>query len=118
MDTMIQLFAGYRETLEKQTMGFRMSSWDEKLLKYGARFEEEMMDLSVNKPLEQALDLGWHILADCFEPMETGIHSALIEKFWPKDQAAAKTETKDQSDSSDQTDQTDPAETEEQATTG
>ena len=84
MDTLIQLFAGYRETLEKQTMGFRMSSWDEKLLKYGKRFEEEMMDLSVNIPLEQALDLGWHILADCFEPVETGIHSALIEKFWPK----------------------------------
>jgi V/A-type H+-transporting ATPase subunit B len=84
MDTLIQLFAGYRETLEKQTMGFRMSSWDEKLLKYGNRFEEEMMDLSVNIPLEQALDLGWQILADCFEPVETGIHSALIEKFWPK----------------------------------
>jgi V/A-type H+/Na+-transporting ATPase subunit B len=88
MDTMIQLFAGYRETLEKQTMGFRMSNWDSKLLKYGNRFEEEMMDLSVNIPLEQALDLGWQILADCFEPMETGISSALLDKFWPKDQKA------------------------------
>jgi len=86
MDTMIQLFAGYRETLEKQTMGFRMSPWDEKLLKYGNRFEAEMMDLSVNIPLEQALDLGWQILADCFEPMETGISSALIAEFWPKNQ--------------------------------
>jgi V/A-type H+-transporting ATPase subunit B len=84
MDTMIQLFAGYRETLEKQTMGFRMSNWDKKLLKFGIRFEKEMMDLSVNIPLEQALDLGWQILADCFEPMETGIQSAIIEKFWPK----------------------------------
>jgi len=84
MDTMIQLFAGYRETLEKQTMGFRMSNWDKKLLKYGVRFEKEMMDLSVNIPLEKALDLGWKILADCFEPMETGINSAIIEKFWPK----------------------------------
>ena len=38
MDTMIQLFAGYRETLEKQAMGFRMASWDKKLLKYGGLF--------------------------------------------------------------------------------
>ncbi len=83
MDTLIQLFAGYRETLEKQTMGFRMSPWDQKLLKYGQRFEQEMMELSVNIPLEKALDLGWQILADCFEPMETGINSALVEKFWP-----------------------------------
>jgi V/A-type H+-transporting ATPase subunit B len=84
MDTMIQLFAQYRSTLEKQSMGFRMSAWDQKLLKYGARFEAEMMDLSVNIPLEAALDLGWRILADCFEPVETGIRSQIIEQFWPK----------------------------------
>lgn len=84
MNTMIQLYAGYRETIEKQSMGFRMSEWDNKLLKYGDRFEKELMDLSVNIPLEQALDLGWQILADCFEPMETGIHTKLIEEFWSK----------------------------------
>ncbi len=86
MNTMIQLYAGYRETLEKQSMGFRMSEWDKKLIKYGDRFEKEMMDLSVNITLEVALDLGWEILADCFEPVETGIHSSLLEQFWPKKQ--------------------------------
>jgi V/A-type H+-transporting ATPase subunit B len=84
MNSMIQLFASYRETTEKVAMGFRMSAWDEKLLLYGKRFESEMMDLSVNIPLEKALDLGWEILADCFDPMETGIQSSLIEQFWPK----------------------------------
>ncbi len=84
MNTMIQLYATYRETLEKQSMGFRMSQWDQKLLKYGSRFEKEMMDLSVNIPLEKALDLGWQILGDCFEPEETGIPSKLTSKFWPK----------------------------------
>jgi V/A-type H+/Na+-transporting ATPase subunit B len=84
MNTMIQIYAGYKETLEKRSMGFRMSEWDEKLVRYGDRFEKEMMDLSVNIPLEGALDLGWEILADCFEPMETGISSKLLDKFWPK----------------------------------
>jgi V/A-type H+-transporting ATPase subunit B len=84
MDTMIQLYASYKETLEKQSMGFRMSGWDSKLLKYGERFEKEMMALSVNIPLEGALDLGWQILADCFEPQETGISSKLVNEFWPK----------------------------------
>ena len=84
MDMMIQLYAGYKETLEKQAMGFRMSAWDKKLLKYGGRYEHEMMDLRVNIPLEKALDLGWRILADCFEPQETGIPSQMIERFWPK----------------------------------
>ncbi|MCC7300128.1 MAG: V-type ATP synthase subunit B [Verrucomicrobia bacterium] len=84
MDTMIQLYASYKETLEKQSMGFRMSGWDTKLLKYGERFEKEMMALSVNIPLEGALDLGWQILADCFEPQETGISSKLVSEFWKK----------------------------------
>ncbi|HMP89978.1 MAG TPA: V-type ATP synthase subunit B [Kiritimatiellia bacterium] len=84
MDSMIQLYASYKDTLEKQSMGFRMSAWDQKLLKYGSRFEKEMMDLSVNIPIEKALDLGWAILADCFGPAETGIPSRLTEKYWPK----------------------------------
>ncbi len=84
MDRMIQLFSDYRETLEKRSMGFQMSSWDEKLLKYGERFEKELMELSVNIPLEEALDLGWRILADIFEPAETGIKESLIKEYWPK----------------------------------
>ncbi len=89
MDRMIQLFADYRETLEKRSMGFQMSAWDQKLLKYGARFEREMMDLSVNIPLEAALDLGWQILADCFTVTEVGVKESLIEKYWPKQKAQA-----------------------------
>ena len=83
MNTMIQLYAAFRETQEKEAMGFRMSAWDRKLLVYGARFEKELMDLRVNIPLEKALDVGWRILADCFEPEETGIPTKLIERFWP-----------------------------------
>ena len=84
MNTMIPLYAAFKETLEKQAMGFRLSQWDRKLLKYGDRFEREMMDLSVNIPLESALDLGWRILADCFEPVETGAPSTMIDQFWPR----------------------------------
>lgn len=83
MDRMIQLFADYRQTLEKRSMGFQMNEWDQKLLQYGGRFEKEMMDLSVNIPLPKALDCGWKILADIFEPAETGIRDSLIEQFWP-----------------------------------
>ena len=84
MDGMIQLYAQFKETEEKRAMGFRMSDWDRKLLKYGALFESSMMDLKVNIPLEAALDRGWQILASCFLPEETGMKSELINKFWPK----------------------------------
>ena len=84
MDAMIRLYSSYKETLEKKNMGFSMSRWDEKLLKYGELFEDKLMSLSVNLPLEVALDLGWEILADCFEKDETGIKSDLTDEFWPK----------------------------------
>ena len=82
MDSMIRLYASYKDTLEKKSMGFMMSEWDEKLLKYGTMFEKEMMDLSINVPLESALDMGWKILASCFKSEETGIKSELIAKYW------------------------------------
>ena len=82
MDAMIRLYSSYKETVEKKNMGFSMTRWDEKLLKYGQLFENKLMDLSVNLSLEDALDLGWEILAQCFEKDETGIKSDLTDEFW------------------------------------
>ena len=87
MDGMIRIYASYKDTLEKKSMGFLMTEWDEKLLKYGELFESKLMDLSVNIPLEDALDLGWEILAECFDPVETGMKTSLIEERWPKKDA-------------------------------
>lgn len=84
MDGMIQLYAQYIETEEKRAMGFRMSVWDNKLLKYGKLFEKEMMSLEVNIPLEEALDKCWDILSQCFKPEETPFRTDLIKEFWPK----------------------------------
>ncbi len=87
MDGMIKLYAQYKESLEKKSMGFMMTEWDEKLLKYGELFESRLMDLSVNIPLEDALDLGWKILAECFDPNETGLQTNLIRERWPRREA-------------------------------
>ena len=84
MDGMIRLYSSYKDTLEKKSMGFMMSAWDNKLIKYGKEFEDEMMDLSKNISLEDALDSGWKILADCFDKEETGIKTGLLDKYWPK----------------------------------
>ncbi|NLF24510.1 MAG: V-type ATP synthase subunit B [Deltaproteobacteria bacterium] len=84
MDGCIQLYALCRQSREKREMGFELAEWDHKLIAYGSEFEERLMDLSVNIPLEQALDLCWQILATHFSPEETGIRRALIEAHWPK----------------------------------
>ncbi|MBS3821925.1 MAG: V-type ATP synthase subunit B [Planctomycetes bacterium] len=93
MDGCLQLYAQANETGEKRDMGFEMSEWDRKLLKYGELFESKIMDLSVNIPLFDALDRCWEILAECFEPIETGIRRAIVEAHWPKDIDAEEEET-------------------------
>ncbi len=84
MNSTLRLYKDYLETQEKRSMGFRMSEWDDKLLKYGELFEGTMMDLSVNIPLEEALDSAWDMLADCFDKEETRLPSDLIDVYWPK----------------------------------
>jgi V/A-type H+-transporting ATPase subunit B len=84
MDACIQLYAQCDDSREKQEMGFEMSPWDKKLLKYGDLFEKRIMDLRVNLPLFDALDRCWEILSQCFEPEEVGIRQAILENHWPE----------------------------------
>lgn len=84
-NTMIRLYADSKKARERQGMGFRLSRWDEKLLRYSFLFEERMMNLEVNLPLEKALDLGWHTLAECFDVAEVGVKKAIADVYWPKE---------------------------------
>ena len=84
-NAMIRLYADSKKARERQGMGFKLSRWDEKLLRYSYLFEERMMNLQVNLPLEKALDLGWVTLAECFDLEEIGVKKNLAEKYWPKE---------------------------------
>jgi V/A-type H+-transporting ATPase subunit B len=80
----IRLYADAKKARERESMGFKLSRWDEKLLQYGNLFEDRMMNLEVNYTLEEALDLGWQTLSECFELHEVGIKQSLVDKYWPK----------------------------------
>ncbi len=83
-NTMIRLYADSKKAKERESMGFRLSKWDEKLLHFGNLFEDQMMKLEVNLTIEEALDAGWMILAKCFEVHEVGMKQELTSKYWPQ----------------------------------
>ncbi|MGM0440015.1 MAG: V-type ATP synthase subunit B [Chlamydiota bacterium] len=83
-NAMVRLYSDSKQAQERQSMGFRLSTWDHKLLKYGELFENKMMTLDVNLEVEDALDLGWQILSDCFPSHEVGIKNEYIQKYWPQ----------------------------------
>ena len=80
----IRLYAESKKARERQGMGFKLSRWDEKLLHFARLFEDRMMNLEINITLEEALDLGWKTLAECFEKHEVGIKQTFVDKYWPK----------------------------------
>ncbi len=86
-NAMIRLYAESKKAKERKGMGFKLSKWDEQLLQYSELFEARMMDLEVNYPLEEALDLGWSILDECFKSDEVGIKQSILSKYWPKEAA-------------------------------
>lgn len=81
---LIRLYAESQKAKERESMGFKLSRWDQKLRKFSSLFEEKLMNLEVDLPLEKALDLGWEILSECFGSHEVGIKQMFLDKYWKK----------------------------------
>jgi V/A-type H+-transporting ATPase subunit B len=86
MNTMVRFYSGARDAEQKQAMAFELSPFDHKLLKFGELFRRRFMDINVSLALEEALNLGWQTLAECFEPQELLMKQALVDKYFPKRQ--------------------------------
>lgn len=87
MNTMIRFYAAANDAEQKQSMAFDLSEYDYKLLKFGRLFRQRFMDINVSMPLEQALDLSWQTLAECFEADELLMKQNLIDKYFPRAKA-------------------------------
>ncbi|MCC7334199.1 MAG: V-type ATP synthase subunit B [Pirellulaceae bacterium] len=83
MNTMIRLYSGARQAEQKQLMAFELSATDHKLLKFGELFADRFMRIDVALPLNEALDLGWKTMAECFEPQELLVKEDILEKYYP-----------------------------------
>lgn len=83
MNTMIRFYSGANEAEQKQAMAFELSSFDRKLLKFGHLFRTRFMDINVSLCLEDALDLSWQTLAECFDESELLMKQGLIDKYFP-----------------------------------
>jgi V/A-type H+-transporting ATPase subunit B len=88
MNTMIRFYAGARDAHQKQAMAFDLSEFDRRLLRFGDSFRERFMSVEVSIPLEEALDLCWQTLAECFRSEELLMKQELIEKYLPRTEPA------------------------------
>lgn len=84
MNTMIRLYSGARDAEQKQAMAFELSDYDRQLLKFGGLFKARFMAIDVALPLEDALDLCWQTMAECFRPEQLLMKQDLIQAYFPK----------------------------------
>ena len=85
MNTMVRFYSQAKDAEQKQAMAFELSEFEHRLLKFGELFRTRFMDINVSMPLEEALDLCWVTLAECFKPQELLIKQSLIDRFYPGD---------------------------------
>ena len=90
MNTMIRFYSGAQDAEKKQQMAFDLSPLDHKLLRFGDLFRKRFMDIDVALPLNDALDLCWQTMAECFEPQELLMREHLIEKYFPAERPVAR----------------------------
>lgn len=83
MNTCIRLYSGARDAEQKQAMAFELSEYDQRLIRFGGLFKTRFMDINVDIPLEEALDLAWTTLAECFQPSELLMKQDLLDKYFP-----------------------------------
>jgi V/A-type H+-transporting ATPase subunit B len=84
MNSMIRLYAKSREVEQKLAMGFDKTPEDDRFLEYSRKFYQRFMDLRVEAGLDEALDLGWRTLAECFSQDQVGIKQEIMDKYWPR----------------------------------
>lgn len=84
MNTMIRFYSGAKEAEKKQAMAFDLSAFDRKLLRFGKLFVERFMDIRVSLPLDDALDLCWQTMRECFDADELLMKESLVEKYFHK----------------------------------
>jgi V/A-type H+-transporting ATPase subunit B len=89
MNTMIRLYSGATDAEQKQAMAFELSEFDHKLLKFGRLFREHFMNINVSMSLEDALDLCWKTMAECFAPEELLMKQHLVDKYYPRTEDTA-----------------------------
>ena len=91
MNTMIRFYSEARDAEQKQAMAFELSQFDHKLLKFGTLFRDRFMKIEISLPLEEALDLCWQTLAECFDAHELLMKDSLVEKYFQREAIRAET---------------------------
>jgi V/A-type H+-transporting ATPase subunit B len=87
-NAMIRLYAQAEDAERKRAMAFDLTDYDHRLLRYRALFRARFMNVETPMPLEAALDLGWQLLAQCFEPTEILVRESTLAAHFPKKPAS------------------------------
>ncbi len=84
MNALIRLYADAMEARTKKENGFDLNDYDKRCMAFAREYAEQLLDVTINIPIDEMLDRGWKLMKRHFEKFELGIKEELVEKYWDK----------------------------------
>ena len=82
MNACIRLFAYASEAKIKKENGFELTEYNNRTLAFAKSYTESLLAIDVQMDMEEMLDKAWELVGKFFQPEETGIKQAMVEKYW------------------------------------
>jgi V/A-type H+-transporting ATPase subunit B len=82
MNACIRLFADASEAKIKKENGFELTEYNNRTLAFAKSYTESLLAIDVQMDMEEMLDKAWELVGKFFQPEETGIKQAMVEKYW------------------------------------
>ena len=82
MNACIRLFADASEAKIKKENGFELTEYNNRTLAFAKSYTESLLAIDVQMDMEEMLYKAWELVGKFFQPEETGIKQAMVEKYW------------------------------------
>lgn len=82
MNACIRLFADASEAKIKKENGFELTEYNNRTLAFAKSYTKSLLAIDVQMDMEEMLDKAWELVGKFFQPEETGIKQAMVEKYW------------------------------------
>ncbi|HCK21200.1 MAG TPA: V-type ATP synthase subunit B, partial [Bacteroidetes bacterium] len=56
--------------------------YNNRTLAFAKSYTESLLAIDVQMDMEEMLDKAWELVGKFFQPEETGIKQAMVEKYW------------------------------------
>ncbi|OWY25654.1 V-type ATP synthase subunit B [Sphingobacteriales bacterium UPWRP_1] len=82
MNAAIRLYADAAEARTKMENGFDLTDYDLRTLQFARAYNQQLLSIDVNLPMEAILDTVWQLFGQFFHKEEVSVKDELVNLYW------------------------------------